>query len=361
MIFCLNKKLMFLGTLAAISLSLFLINSCASESPAATNDLLPKPLRDTSSMVRGVSFVGCPKPSDSTDFLDVKRLHANYVALMPFAYAEEGNPELEYQISAGWQWWGESPLGIRTCIELARNQGIESMIKPQLWIGHGSYTGHFELKTENQWKEFEKGYSEWILFFAKLAEEKHVPLFCIGTELDKWTELRPAFWLQLISEIRSVYHGKLTYACNWDCLKKIPFWTKLDFIGVDAYFPLVNSKTPQVDSLLLAWKPIVDDLHSYSDSLNRKILFTEWGYRSVDYCAQRPWEFHEDTPPNPVAQENCYKALMESCCNKHWFAGGFVWKWFPESNRGDRHSSDEYSPQDKPAEELLIECWMKNE
>jgi hypothetical protein len=331
---------------------------CAGETPAATHEIPVKNLRDSSSMVRGVSFVGCPKPSDSSDFIDVKRLHANFISLMPFAYAEPGSSDLQYQLE-GWQWWGESPEGIKTCIRLAREQGIESMIKPQLWIGHGSYTGHFKLESDSQWKVFEENYSRWILYFAAIAEEYHVPIFCIGTELDDWTQLRPEFWSKLIAQVRSVYHGKLTYACNWDCLKKIPFWHELDFIGVDAYFPLSPAKTPVVDSLVLAWKPIVKDLHSFSDSLHRQILFTEWGYRSVDYCADRPWEFHEDSPANPEAQANCYKALMESCCNQHWFAGGFVWKWFPESNRGDRHSTDEYSPQDKAAEELLIECWKQ--
>lgn len=358
MTFPLSKVLISLLSLLVAVTSIALIG-CACESPAATIVSTSKEFRDSSSMVRGISFVGCPKPSDSTDFLDVKRLHANFISLMPFAYAETGKPHLQYQ-SENWQWWGESPEGIKTCIELARQQGIESMIKPQIWIDHGSYTGYFKLQFETDWLKFEADYTQWILFFAKIAEEYKVPIFCIGTELDEWTQIRPEYWSKLISDVRSVYSGKLTYACNWDCLKKIPFWSELDFIGIDAYFPLSASKTPPVDSLLLAWKPVVKDLHAYSDSLERKVLFTEWGYRSVDFCAEKPWEYHRDIPANDLAQRNCYQALMESCCNKSWFAGGFVWKWFPESNRGDRHSRDEYSPQDKPAEDLLIQCWKRH-
>ncbi|MDZ4752080.1 MAG: glycoside hydrolase [Flavobacteriales bacterium] len=351
-----RTALLFLAT-GLILLSALFLSGCASESPAAT-EMTSDSVRDTSSMVKGLSFVGCPKPSDSLDLIDVKRTHANFIALMPFAYGDSGSSKLTYK-DVDWQWWGESQEGVRTCIELARAQDINCMIKPQVWLDHGSYTGFFMLNSEAKWLEFEKSYSDWILSYAKLAQDHGAAIFCIGTEFDEWTQLRPEYWKKLIEEVRQIYKGPLTYACNWNCVDKISFWNELDFIGIDAYFPLTAEKTPSLDSLRIAWAPLAQNFAHFSDSLSKKILFTEWGYRSVDYCADRPWEYHTDTSGNNEAQYNCYKALMETCCNKSWFAGGFMWKWFPESNRNDRHSRDEYSPQDKPAEDLLIECWKK--
>jgi hypothetical protein len=48
--------------------------------------------------------------------------------------------------------------------------------------------------------------------------------------------------------------GKLTYAANWDDFDKVPFWNELDYIGIDAYFPLSNATTPSVLELNDAWQ-----------------------------------------------------------------------------------------------------------
>ena len=38
--------------------------------------------------------------------------------------------------------------------------------------------------------------------------------------------------------------GKLTYAENWDQYHKIPFWGKLDYVGIDVYFSLNQESIP---------------------------------------------------------------------------------------------------------------------
>ncbi|MEY3399330.1 MAG: hypothetical protein RL220_1924 [Bacteroidota bacterium] len=341
---------------AAIALMMLQIQSSC-EGPGPENAASES---DTKSFapVRGLSFVGCPVPSDSADIADVRSVYANFIALMPFAYGETKSDHLHFK-DLNWQWWGESPEGIRTCIKLAHQQGISCMIKPQIWFDFGVYTGSFSLDTDEKWTNFEKNYSEWILSYAAMAEQEKAAMLCIGTELDLWVELRPAYWSDLIKSIRQVYSGKLTYACNWDSMHRISFWKEIDYIGIDAYFPVSENITPDSSELANSWTSIKANLSALSDSTDRKILFTEWGYRSVDFCGKRPWEFHRDEEQNETAQLNCYKALMDHCCHEPWFQGGFVWKWFPESARGDRHSSDPYSPQDKPAEQLLLECWRK--
>ncbi len=90
--------------------------------------------------------------------------------------------------------------------------------------------------------------------------------------------------------LKQTYHGKLTYAANWDDYKKFPFWEKLNYIGVDAYFPLSSDKIPSVNSLQKSWKKYIDEMEKISLKHNRPILFTEYGYRNVDYTGEETLE-----------------------------------------------------------------------
>ncbi len=70
--------------------------------------------------------------------------------------------------------------------------------------------------------------------------------------------------------LKQTYHGKLTYAANWDDYKKFPFWEKLNYIGVDAYFPLSSDKIPSVNSLQKSWKKYIDEMEKISLKHNRQ-------------------------------------------------------------------------------------------
>ncbi len=168
---------------------------------------------------------------------------------------------------------------------------------------------------------------------------------------------RPRFWSSLIDTIKQTYHGKLTYAANWDDYKSFPFWEKLDYIGVDAYFPLVEAKTPDVSSLKKAWKNYINDLQKISTEKNRPVLFTEYGYRNVDFNCAEPWKEAEGNQ-NDEAQSNAFEAFYQSFSGKKWFAGGYVWKWYIDEGR-HRRSGIDYTPQNRPASKV-VEEWYRN-
>ncbi len=171
---------------------------------------------------------------------------------MPFGFIPEGGKTVSY--NSEWQWWGEKKEGVSSMIEMAKAQNLKVMLKPQIWKRHGSYTGHHSYNNDDDWLDFESSYRQFILDFAKLAEHHQLPLFCIGTEWDYFVKERPQFWTKLIQEIKKVYSGKLTYAANWDEYKRVPFWEDLDYIGVDAYFPLSEEKNPSKEQLIQAWE-----------------------------------------------------------------------------------------------------------
>lgn len=228
------------------------------------------------------------------------------------------------------------------------------MLKPQIWVWRGEFTGYIEMETEADWNRLETAYSKFILEYAALAQEIEAEVFCIGTELEQFIANRPGYWNKLILEIKNIYKGKLTYAANWDEFKRTPFWKELDFIGVDAYFPVSNSKTPTVEECLEGWKMHKEVIKAMSEKHQKPILFTEFGYRSVDYSGKEPWKSDRSmTTVNMEAQTNTTKALFDAFWKEEWFAGGFVWKWFHDHEQSGGENNSRFTPQNKPVEKVI--------
>ncbi len=303
--------------------------------------------------INGVSFVAASHQVDSTHVKPVVSINANYAAVMPFGFIRELNsPEIVHNTER--QWFGETKAGTQQYIEELRKKGIKIMIKPQIWVWRGEFTGFIEMKNEEDWKTLEAEYSEFILTYADLANEVNAELFCIGTELEYFVKARPEYWSELIKQIKTIYRGKLTYAANWDEFKRTPFWKDIDYIGVDAYFPVSQEQTPTIEACIEGWKKYKSLLKKYTDSINKPILFTEYGYRSVDYSGKEPWK--SDRSMNKVnleAQVNTTKALYDTFWNEPWFAGGFIWKWFTFHDKAGGNENSQFTPQNKPVEAII--------
>jgi hypothetical protein len=310
--------------------------------------------------INGVSFVSNDKPINDTHVLPIVSLNANYVALNPFAVLRGlNNPNLIFNVKR--QWFGETEAGIIQYATSFKKHQIKIMLKPQIWVVDGEFTGFIKMTSEKDWVVFENTYAKFILTYAKIAQTIKADIFCLGVELEQFATLRPAFWRWLIKEVKKVYDGKLTYAANWDAYKKISFWDDLDYIGVDAYFPLNDAKTPALKDLIKAWQPYKKTLFSKSIQYKKPILFTEYGYRSVDYTAKEPWQsdHHHTSKVNLKGQQVALQALYQTFWNEKWFAGGFIWKWHASKTSSGGKQNNRFTPQNKPAELLIKKVYQK--
>ena len=241
-------------------------------------------------------------------------------------------------------------------LKQAKKEGLKTMLKPHVWVMGQGWCGQFNLSTEEEWKKWEKDYAKYILSYALIAQKNNVDLLCIGTEYKIAATKRPAFWKNLIRAVRKVYTGKVTYAANWDNYQNISFWEDIDYIGVDAYFPLSRTKTPEIKTLNTEWKKNIISLKSFSEKQHKKILFTEFGYKSTNFSAWNQWEVEsvkEGENINLKAQANAYYALFNNVWNKQWFAGGFLWKWFADDSASGGLKNSDYTPQHKPVEKII--------
>ena len=305
------------------------------------------------SKINGISFVASNEAISDKHITPITKIHANYVAIMPFGFIKDlKHPTIIFNTQR--QWFGETNMGVKQYVNELKKKQLKVMLKPQIWIWHGEYTGHLKMDTENDWKMLENSYTTFILEYATLAQSLKVELLCIGTELEQFVKNRPSYWNHLIKEIKKKYKGKLTYSSNWDEYTRVPFWKALDYIGVDAYFPINEGKTPTVADCKKGWKITKNTLKNTSTQFNKPILFTEFGYRSVDYTAKEPWKSDRNmNTVNLQGQVNATQAIFELFWNEDWFAGGFVWKWFHNHEQSGGQKNAQFTPQNKPVEKLI--------
>ena len=344
----------------------FKITACKNTNPASTPPSVSNTqnvkhsaekdsisLSKTLNKINGVSFVAVPEPYKTPVMQELKTINADWIAVIPYGFSRIGKTDVMYDPSH--QWWGETHEGVGITIDSAHRAGVKVMLKPQIYIG-GSWTGALDFTTEAEWAEWEANYEKYLLPFADMAAQKQIEVLCIGTEFQISSAKREKFWRELIKKIRLKYSGKLTYAATWSEYGHIQFWDALDFIGIDAYFPLHDANTPSVSDLCDAWRIYYEAVKSCHLKFKKPVAFTEYGYMSVDGCAGKGWEIEPKVRSckiNELAQANALDALFTTFYNESWFIGGFIWKWFPGGQGHEGYIERDYTPQGKQAEAVL--------
>ena len=232
---------------------------------------------------------------------------------------------------------GESDEGLAETARRARMRGIRTMLKPHIWIrgrSDGKWCGDIDFSTEAEWDGWWASYRRMILHNAQMAQRSGMEALCIGTDLRSTVLKRPGEWRRLIADVRKDYGGELTYSANWNReFEEVPFWEALDYIGIQAYFPLVESTDVTPASLKAAWAPYVKRIEALQQPVGKSVLFTEVGYQSTVDAAVDPWAWRSIEPLDFELQAACYEAMFQAFWNRPWFAGANIRKWFPEGRR----------------------------
>lgn len=327
---------------------------------------------DSNYPINGISFIGPTSGGyDYNSFQKIKTTNSNWVALIPGATLGRSTLQIiQPDLSSE---WGSTIEAQVEGIKLAKEAGLKIFLKPHIVLEKSPYEsadflnsllydyvdrtnfaiwrGDVIPQNEADWKTLEESYEAYIIDLAEVAQQYQVELFCIGTELREFVRLRPDYWNKLITKVRNIYSGKITYSANWDEYELVPFWDRLDYIGVDAYFPINESATPNVWRTLINWKPIKGKLRLFSEMKNKKILMTEFGYRSISYAGKSPWIHNKgDGTPNNTAQANLYTAFFKTFWNESWVVGGFAWNWMHSARVID---TTDFTMQDKEAMEII--------
>lgn len=304
-------------------------------------------------------------------FQSLDSLNLNWMALVPYGYQRPDVPYI-FSLSRNGFEWSERDSGIIQLTELAKSKNLKVMIKPQIWLWRGMSLGELQFESDSSWNEWFDSYEVWMMHYAQLAESVCAEMLCIGTETLHASTKFTQRWQQLIDTIRTVYSGKLTYAANWYLeYEGIQFWDQLDYIGVQAYFPLTKEKQPTVEQIKTGWKPILSQLETFADRWKKPIIFTEIGYKATKDATIEPWTWLDRRQTDSVnldfkLQSDAYEAFFQSVWSQSWFQGVFIWNYiqptqgFGMTNRPMRGPNPmDFSPQRKPASET-ISRWFQS-
>ncbi|MBD3379588.1 MAG: hypothetical protein GF408_03895 [Candidatus Omnitrophica bacterium] len=245
-------------------------------------------------------------------------------------------------------------------IRKAKELGMKVMLKPHLDLldkSDGSWRGEIGCLKESDWDKWFGKYTDFIMYYVDIAKKEDVEMFCLGTELSTAATVKGYLWKDLIAKVRKKYSGLLTYAAHWDRYRDIRFWEDLDYVGINAYFPLTEEIDPPYEDLIKGWGKWVDEIEEFQQRVDMPIIFPEIGCCSADGAAIRPWEHYPRSEVNLRIQEDYYRALFETFWEKDWFYGAYWWYWGTNVNMGGKYNRL-FLLQNKPAEEV-VEKWYK--
>lgn len=244
-------------------------------------------------------------------------------------------------------------IAIKRCHEL----GLRVMLKPMVELNEYNQKRKDILPSE----EWFRHYADFINFFAEFANQNRVDLFCIGCEFtsmigEEWSSA----WEKIFFEVRARYLGAITYAESWSAFEGVGWWNLVDYVGINAYFPLSEKKDPTLEELKNEWIKIADYIERWQLEINKPVIFTEIGYQSVNGTNMQPWNSSLVDVGEVDLQEqaDCYEAALNALSQRQWFYGFYWWYWQANPNAGGEFDRD-YSPQNKPAEDILKKWYLQ--
>lgn len=293
-------------------------------------------------------------PASDMTLVYLKQIGFDTIAIMVPAYQEDLDSTVIFTNDD--KEGGDTPTleALKHAVETCHKIGLRVMIKPH--VDPRTDEARINIMPSEAWFD---SYEEFAVKYAKFSEENNVEIYAIGTELEATTfSAWAARWDQVIDRVKEVYSGTLTYAANWTEYKEVPFWDRMDYIGLDAYFPLSGENDPTVEDLTAAWDNIAQEIEEWMKQKgleDKGVILTEIGYPSADGAAQQPWVAISNEE-DQQEQADCLEATFAALSKYSWFKGYYIWQYFPQ----DRWSPLGFTVKGKKSEEV-IKKWLKKD
>lgn len=333
-------------------LPLFVATSALSAAPAASKCDAARDMKEGFS-VPVWSADGFDGPNYPAALDEIVAVGSNWIALNPDYYQDEPRSTTFKMHRKDSDNSSPTLESLRNAVRLAHERALKVLLKPHIdLMSHMGWRGMIgEGMTDEERAAWFVSYTSLMLEQARMAQEEGVAMLALGTELNTMQEDEAA-WRALAAAVREVYKGELTYCANHGSENRVKFWDVVDYIGIDAYYPLSKKMDPTVEELVAAWEPIAARIEKLSKQYDRPVLFTEIGYVSRDGTTIKPWEWTLPNVPDPQEQADAYAAFFQVFWCKPWFQGAYFWRWGTEP---DAHGVEDldFMVEGKPAEAIV--------
>ena len=284
----------------------------------------------------------------------------------------------------------ESDGSIRVAIQEAKALGLEIIFKLHVNIQNeewnaliGPPAGSTPAQAKVWADAWFASYKEAVVHYAKLAQEEGATAFAIGNECESMTGSQyREYWVDIIEAVRGVYDGQLTYAATWTEALNVSFWDKLDYMGANPYISFTqDNPNPSLQQLLDGWTkpsevwgvktPIVerfgenisaiDALKRIAELYDKKLIFTEVGFRSLDGSNATPWMWGNGRI-DELEQLNMHKAfykILTDRVDEGWIGGYWHWNYDAGMDVSNPSPDDGFNTHGKRAD-ALIEQYFKD-
>ena len=299
---------------------------------------------------------GSPTSEEAIDRLAA--LGMRNIAVTPFGYIDSlsstevnESPDLPFDSLS---------KAVLTEAKWAKGKGLDLAIKLHLWIGDGEFSGKLDpAPSRGGWAAWFIAYEAYVLRWAKVAQQASAAALIIGIELGSATVAHEARWRAMITKVRAVYDGKVTYGANWDEAERITFWDALDAIGVQLFAPLTDQRAPSQSTLDRGAAGWLGRFEALSRRESKPLWLTEVGFANREDTAIRPSAWPERLRPKPqrtaqgdAEQARAYRAIIHTFGNSPLVDVMCWWRWHtdPVLAQKDRVT---FFPRGRPAEAVL--------
>lgn len=212
-----------------------------------------------------------------------------------------------------------SPASVAELTHLAESAGMTVQYRPIIRVGPvadwndsaKSWEGYIYPKNQKAW--FGSLYKAQLPYL-KIAQERHIRQFVVGTELHALTTSK--WWPWFLKKVSAVYHGIVTYSANWSLFYPGQSLPPVHVMGVDAYPVLNVSNSASQEKVTKAWEANFSQRHLPLALLHRTSM-DEISIPAVKGAYQDPANWNASGASDPQIQVRYFRAACATAAHYH--------------------------------------------
>lgn len=235
-------------------------------------------------------------------------------------------------------------------IQHIKSLGLRVFLKPYVNCKDGTWRAYIsffdeDVISEPKWSKWFEYYTDFQMYFAKLAEENDCEMLIVGCEMIQ-SQKREEEWRELIRNVRMVFKGLISYNTDKYQEERVTWWDAVDVISSSGYYPLND------------WDRQLDRIETVVKQYNKPFFFAETGCKSCLGSSKIPNDWTLQGALHLEEQFEFFRNLFEKCRTREFVSGIGIWDWHSGLYKEQEGMTDRgYEIYGKPTCKLVYDEW----